>query len=222
LTALVMLILFLIIVISVYINVRLLKSRRKISAKEISSVLLQGIQKVNDLATIRQNFQSIVTYEDSLSILGFHLPGTHKKFLLKYSGNVIAGTDLSKIIITHFVSGKVKVALPHSRILDVNADMKNIKVYDQRSGIFNHLSFDDQNGAIVANLLEIETEARSGDLLARADENAKNILATLCENIGVEVEMEFINEFIDEPGIVSDSKPLVTSEVAPEIPVVNE
>jgi len=210
-----MLILFSIIVISVYINVRLLKSRRKTSAKEISSVLLQGIQKVNDLATIRQNFQSIVTYEDSISILGFQLPGTHKKFILKYVGNIVVGTDLSKIIIKHFVSGRVKLALPHSRILDVNADMKNIKVYDQHSGIFNHLTFVEQNNAIVANLLEIEAEALSGDLLARSDENAKNILATLCENIGIGVEVEFI----DEPVVESDSNSPVPSEAMPEISI---
>ena len=217
-TALVMLIMFLIIVLSVYINMRLLKSRRKARAKEISSVLLQGIQRVNDLATIRQNFQSIVTYEDSISILGFNLPGTHKKFILQYSGNIVVGTDLSMINIKHFVSGKVKIALPHSRILDVNADMKNIKVYDQRSGIFNRLTFDEQNSAIVANLIEIEAEARSGDILARSDDNAKNILTTLCEGIGVGVDVEFI----DEPHAKSDSDSPVSSEAAPEISVVSE
>jgi hypothetical protein len=155
---------------------------------------MQGIQDVNDLATIRQSFQSSVMYEDSRSLLGFHLPGTHKKFLLKYSGNIVVGTDLSKMSIMQFVSGKVNITLPHSRILSVTADMKSIKVYDQRSGIFNPLSFDEQNHAIAANLLEIEEEAHSGELLARSNENAKNILASLCKNIGIGVEVEFIDK----------------------------
>jgi len=171
-----------------------LLKRKKTLAKEISSVLMQGIQEISDLATISQIFQSIVTYEDSRTLFGFHLPGTLKKFILKYSGNITVGTDLSKTNITQFVSGKVKLILPHSRILNVAADMKSIKVYDQRSGIFNPLYLDEQNRAIAANLLEIETKAKSGELLARSDENAKSILASLCKNIGVEAEVEFIDE----------------------------
>jgi len=196
-----------------------LLKRRKTSAKEISSVLMQGIQEVNDLATINQNFQSIVMYEDSRSLLGFYLPGTHKKFILKYSGNIAVGTDLSKVGITQFISGKIKLALPHSRILDVSADMKSIKVYDQCSGIFNPLYLDEQNCAIAGDLLEIETEANSGELLARADKNAKNILTSLCKSIGVEVEVEFI----EEP-ILPDSKSIshVLSENLPEKPLINE
>jgi hypothetical protein len=199
--------------------VYLLKSRKKTSAKEISSVLMQGIQKVNDLATIRQSFQSIVMNEDCRSMFGFRLPGTHKKFILKYSGNIVVGTDLSKINIEQFVSGIVKISLPRSRILDVTADMKNVKVYDQRSGIFNTLFFDEQNSAIAANLLEIEAEANSGDLLARSDENAKNILASLCRNIGVEVEVVFIDEpALPESKLFSE----VSTETQPEISLVGE
>jgi hypothetical protein len=196
------------------------RSRRKISAKEITSVLMQGIQEVNDLATVRQNFQSIVIYEDFRSLFGFHLPGTRKKFILKYSGNIVVGTDLSKINITQYVSGKIKIELPHSRVLDISADMKNIKVYDQHSGIFNPLSFDEQNRAIAANLIEIEEEAHSGEILARADENAKNILAYLCRSIGVETEVEFIDKQPDLPEPISISH--VNAEIQPEVSFVNE
>ena len=192
-TAFVMLILFTIIAVSVGINVYMLR-RGKISEKEITSVLMQGIQEISDLATIRQNFQSIVMYEDARSFFGFHLPGTYKKFILKYSGSIVVGTDLSKASITQFVSGKVRITLPYSQVLDVAADMKNIKVYDQRSGIFNPLLFDEQNRAIAANLLEVEAEARSGKLLAQSNENAKSILASLCRGIGIGVEVEFVDE----------------------------
>jgi len=202
-----MLILLTIIAISVGINVYTLR-RGKTSAKEISSVLMQGIQEICDLATIRQNFQSIVTYENARSLFGFHLPGTHKKFILKYSGNIVVGTDLLKVNITQFVSGKVKITLPYSRVLDVTADMKSINVYDQHSGIFNPLMFDEQNQAIAANLLEIEAEAHSGELLALSNNNAKNILASLCRSIGIGVEVEFIDEpVLPESKSISNSIP---------------
>ena len=208
-TATVMLVLFTVIAISVGINVYFLWRRRRATAREISTVLLQGIQEVNDLATVRQSFQSIVMYEDSRSLLGLPLPGTHKKFILKYSGNIIVGTDLSKIDITQFISGRVRITLPNSRILSVTADMNSIKVYDQHSGIFNPLSFNEQNHAISANLLEIEEEARSGDLLTRSNENAKSLISSICKNIGVGVEVEFVDEIS-----LPESKPV--SIVLPE------
>ncbi|MCL1874799.1 MAG: DUF4230 domain-containing protein [Synergistaceae bacterium] len=218
-TALVMLILFAIITVSICINVYMWSKRKKVSAKEVSSILMQGIQEVSDLATIRQNFQSIVMFEDSRSLFGFHLPGTHKSFILKYSGNIVVGTDLSKVNITQYVSGKVKIALPHSRVLDIAADMKNIKIYDQHSGLFNSLSFDEQNRAIAANLLEIEEEAKSGELLSRSDENAKNILVCLCRSFGVEAEMEFI-EGDELPELKSVSH--ANAETQPEVSLVSE
>ena len=209
-TAFVMLVLFTIIAISVCINVYALK-RKKPSIKEISSILMHGIQEVSDLVTIRQSFQSIVMYEDFRSLFGFHLPGTHKKFILKYSGSIVVGTDLSKVNIAQFVSGKIKLTLPHSKILDVAADMKSIKVYDQSSGIFNPLYFDEQNHAIAANLLEIEAEANSGELLARSDENAKNILISLCRGIGIGAEVEFTDKpVLTEPKSTALSENLLT------------
>ena len=224
-TAFVMLVLFSLIAISVGINVYLLKrKRRKNPAKEISSKLMQEIQEINYLATIRQSFQSIVMYEDSRSLFGFHLPGTHKKFILKYSGNVVVGTDLSRTNIIQFVSGKIKLALPHSRILDITADMKSIEVYDQRSGIFNPLSFDEQNRAIAANLLEFETESSSSERLARSDENARNILESLCRGLGVEVEVEFIDEpVLDELQSASHVLPASVTEnsLTEDLPVEN-
>ena len=200
-TAFVLLVLFTVIAISAGINVYLLKSRKKTSDREITSVLMQGIQEISELATIRQSFQSIVMYENSRSLLGFQLPGTHKKFILKYSGNVVVGTDLSKANIEWFISGKVKITLPRSSILDITADIKSIEIYDQHSGIFTSLSLDEQNRAIEANLLEIEKETDYGELLARSDENAKNILSSLCRSLGVVAELEFI----DEPAL-PDSK----------------
>jgi len=205
LTAFIILVLITIIAISIGINVYVLR-RGKASVKDISSVLMNGIQEVSDLATLRQNFHSIVTYEDFRSLFGFQLPGTHKKFILKYSGNIAVGTDLSKASITQYVSGKVKITLPYSRILDVTADMKSIDVYDQRSGIFNPLLLDDQNQSIAANILDVEAEASSGELLARSNENAKNILTSICRSIGIEAEVEFIDEpVLPEPESISHS-----------------
>ncbi|MDR1649790.1 MAG: DUF4230 domain-containing protein, partial [Synergistaceae bacterium] len=91
----------LLLVASVALNVWLFKRKSKGGRQRSAhSTLLRGIQNVRELATVRQCFQSIVMYEDNRALLGLTLPGTARKFILKYSGMLVCGNDLSKIHIS--------------------------------------------------------------------------------------------------------------------------
>jgi hypothetical protein len=158
----------------------------------VRSTLLQGIKNVKDLATIRQNFQSIVIFEDTKAILGFSLPGTGRKFILKYSGTITCGNDLSKIRISErFAVNRVRVVVPRSRLLDLYADMKSIQVYDQKAGFFTSIELQDQNREIANNLEEVRQDALQSDILRRADENTRTVLASLVTSLGMEAEVIF-------------------------------
>lgn len=197
-SALVILIMMAALGISLAVNFFLMRRKSKTSEDRACTVLLEGIKHVNELMTIRQNFQSIVMYEDSRKLLGMHIPGTYKKFILKYSGEIMAGTDLSTAEITQFVSGNVTITVPRSRILSVNIDMDSIKVYDQRAGIFTSLALDEQNRAIADNLREVGADAESGELKRLSDDNAKNILESLAKGMGIIVSVQFIGEVSEE------------------------
>lgn len=189
-----MLVMLTALLISVGVNLYLMKRGKKTSHERASSVLLQGIQHVSELATIKQSFQSIVMYEDRRTLLGMSLPGTVKKFILKYSGNVIVGTDLSRAEVQQFASGRVTIAVPKSKIIEVHADMESVKVYDQREGIFASLEFDEQNRAIAENLKEIRQEADAGSLKKTSDANAKSLLEGLSRSMGIfGVKVEFFD-----------------------------
>jgi hypothetical protein len=177
---------------SVAVNVWLLRRRARPGKQSVRSTLLQGIKNVKDLATIRQNFQSIVIFEDTKALLGFSLPGTGRKFILKYSGTITCGNDLSKIRISErFAVNRVRVVVPRSRLLDLYADMKSIQVYDQKAGFFTSIELQDQNREISNNLEEVRQDALQSDILRRADENTRTVLVSLVASLGMEAEVIF-------------------------------
>jgi hypothetical protein len=153
---------------------------------------MHGIMNVKELATIRQCFQSIVTFEDSKPLLGFVLPGTGRKFILKYSGTIVCGNDLSNVKITErFNVNQARMIVPRSRILDIYVDMKSIYVYNQESGIFTSIELQDQNREIAKNLEEARQEALQSDILHRADDNTRSILSSIALSMGIEAEVIF-------------------------------
>ena len=182
----------LLLVASVAVNVWFLRRRAKPAKQSVRSTLLQGIKNVKELATIRQNFQSIVVFENVKAIWGFFLPGTTRKFILKYSGTIACGNDLSKIQISErFAVNRIRVVVPRSRLLDLYADMKSIKVYDQKAGLFTSIELQDQNREIANNLEEVRQDALQSDILHRADENTRTILMSLIASLGMEAEVIF-------------------------------
>jgi hypothetical protein len=183
----------LLLVVSVALNVWLFR-RRSNGGKRHSthSTLLRGIQNVRELATVRQGFQSIVIYEDSRALLGVALPGTTRKFILKYSGMVVCGNDLSAIHLSErFSVNRVRMVVPRSKILDIYADVKTIQVYDQKAGIFTSIHLKDQNREIAANLEEVRQDALQSDILRRADDNTRLVLSALAASMGMEAEVIF-------------------------------
>ncbi len=182
----------LLLVLSIGINVWLLRRKTRPRNQSARSTLIQGIRNVKELATIRQSFQSIVMHEDSKALLGLTLPGTSRRFILKYSGTITCGNDLSLLQISgRFAVNRVRMVVPRSRILDIYADMKSIQVYDQRSGIFSSILLQDQNREIVANLEEVRQDALKSDILHRTDENTRLILSALAASLGMEAEVVF-------------------------------
>ena len=178
--------------ISIAVNVLLLRRKGDIDKRRVRSTLLRGIQNVKELATLRQNFQSIVMYEENKAFWGLVLPGTARKFILKYSGTVVCGNDLSNIQVSEaFAVNRFRIVVPRSKILDIYADIRSVQVYDQKAGIFTTLKLQEQNREIAANLEEVRKDALQSDILRRADDNTRMILATMAASSGVEAEIIF-------------------------------
>ena len=186
----------LLLVLSVVLNVLLLTRKKNPAArkKSVRSAILQGIQNVNELATVRERFQSIVSFSDGkqLPFLGFCLPGTTRKFIMRYAGVIVCGNDLSKLNISErFAVNRVRVVVPRSRILDIYADIQSFEVYDQQAGLFTSIRLEDQNREVTADLEEMRQNALKSGILSQADENTRRILTSIVATTGMEAEIVF-------------------------------
>ena len=186
----------LLLVLSVVLNVLLLTRKKNPAArkKSVRSAILQGIQNVNELATVRERFQSIVSFSDGkqMPFLGFCLPGTTRKFIMRYAGVIVCGNDLSRLNISErFAVNRVRVVVPRSRILDIYADVQSFEVYDQRAGLFTSMRLEDQNREVTADLEEVRQNALKSGILSQADENTRRILTSIVAATGMEAEIVF-------------------------------
>ena len=186
----------LLLVLSVVLNVLLLTRKKNPAArkKSVRSAILQGIQNVNELATVRERFQSIVSFSDGkqMPFLGFCLPGTTRKFIMRYAGVIVCGNDLSRLDISErFAINRVRVVVPRSRILDIYADIQSFEVYDQQAGLFTSIRLEDQNREVTADLEEMRQNALKSGILSQADENTRRILTSIVATTGMEAEIVF-------------------------------
>ncbi|NLL37324.1 MAG: DUF4230 domain-containing protein [Fretibacterium sp.] len=209
----------LLLVVSVVFNVLLFMRKEARKSSSVRSAILMGAQNVKELATVRERFQSIVSFSKSKKLFNCRLPLTGCSFIMRYSGTIICGSDLSRIEVSErFAVNKVRIVVPRSRILDVYADIHSFEVYDQRAGLFATVRLEEQNREVAADLESMREEALKGDILSRADENARRLLTSLAATVGMEAEIIFAGSG-EEPSAV---QPLPTETDALPAPTLNE
>ena len=181
-------------VVSVALNVLLLTRRRGPErARSVRTAVMDAIRNVSELATVRARFLSRVDFRGALDIpILRHLPGTTRKLLMCYSGDIVCGCDLSEVRISErFGVNRVRITIPHSRITHIAPDASSYEVYDQTNGLFNPIRLDDQNREVAADLEEMRQNALKSGILSQADENTRRILTSIVAATGMEAEIVF-------------------------------
>ena len=125
------------------------------------------------------------------------MPGTTRKFLMKYSGTITCGFDLSKVQVlpNEGLGNKLKIYLPQCKILELYADVSSFKILNQDAGIFaENIKIEEQNAWVSEDVAEQGRRAVSEGLLERADNNAKQLLWSRIYNRGLnDVDIEIIS-----------------------------
>jgi Protein of unknown function (DUF4230) len=150
-------------------------------------VVVEGIQDLNQLTTVRWRESVIVTRESGGTDFEQLLAG--EKVLLVAAGDVEAGVDLASLGQHDVrVSGEtVTIRLPEPEILSVSLDEEKTRVYDRDFGPLNLRPDDDLvEQARAAALDRIEQAARDEDILAQADQNAENGIRAFVTSLGFE------------------------------------
>ncbi len=157
-----------------------------------SPVVVEGIQRLDRLATVRWTESVVVTKESDGSPLERFLTG--EKIVLVAAGEVEAGVDLASLNSDDVeVSGeKVTIRLPGPEILSASLDEGRTAVYDRDQGLLRLRPDDAMVGeARLDAEEEITATARENGILDYASTNAEESIRAFVESLGFE-EVEFV------------------------------
>jgi hypothetical protein len=150
-------------------------------------VVVEGVQDLNRLATVRWRESVIVTRESGGTELERFLAG--EKVLLVATGDVEAGVNLASLGRDDVkVNGEtVTISLPEPEILSVSLDEQKTGVYDRDFGPLNlHPDDDLVEQARAAAVDRIEQAARDEDILDQAEQNAEDSIRAFVRTLGFE------------------------------------
>lgn len=157
-----------------------------------SPVVVEGIQELDRLATVRWTESVVVTRESGGTRLEQVLTG--ERVLLVATGEVEAGVDLAEMDEDDVrVDGdRVTVDLPEPQILSSSLDEERTRVYDRDRGLLN-LGADDvlvQEARRDAEA-EVVSTAEENGILETAERNAEESIRAFVTTLGFE-EVEFV------------------------------
>jgi hypothetical protein len=150
-------------------------------------VVVEGIQKLDRLATVRWTESLPVTKETGGNISDRVFGG--ERVLLIATGNVEAGVDLGDVHKDDVsVNGDtVTINLPEAEIFSASLDEKTTRVYDRDMSPLNFHPDDDlvENARLRA-VEKIEASARENGILDTAEGNAQNSIRAFVTPLGFE------------------------------------
>jgi hypothetical protein len=150
-------------------------------------VVVEGIQGLNQLATVRWKESVIITRESGGTELERILSG--EEVTVVATGYVEAGVNLADLGRDDVrVDGEtVTIRLPEPEILSVSLDEDETRVYDRDFGLLN-IRPDDELAEEARDVAvdRIETAARDEDILNQAEQNAEISIHTFVTSLGFE------------------------------------
>lgn len=157
-----------------------------------SPVVVEGVQKLDRLATVRSTQSVVVTKETGGSELRRFLTG--EEVLLVAVGEVEAGVDLSSIGEgdVRVEEDSVDIRLPDPEVFSVSLDEERTRLYDRDQGL---LILRPDDSLVEEARQEAQNEllaaARQNDILQAAEQNAEESIQAFVTTLGFE-EVRFV------------------------------
>jgi hypothetical protein len=159
-----------------------------------SPVVVEGIQRLGHLATVRFNESVVITKESGGE--GIRQLLTGEKLILVAQGDVEAGIDFSALdrIDVRVSDESVNIDLPEPQILSASLNEKETRVYDREIGLMPRISpSDDLAEEALDEAQDRLREATLEDgILDHVERNAEDSIRAFVTSLGFE-EVEFVD-----------------------------
>lgn len=144
--------------------------------------LQEQILSIGELATVEYDYTNVITMKDSLKIKNWKVPGTQKSFIVSFDGTMKLGIDASGVAVEATKNSQAfSITVPKAKILSHAIHEETLKVLDQKSGLFNTVQIEDYATLAVSQKQAMEEKVAKGDLLARAENEAAQMLKALVD-----------------------------------------
>lgn len=155
-------------------------------------VLLQQVQTLSELVTVKYVVEKVEVWEDPPSGLLAQFVAGDNRILLLARGNVKAGVDFAQLKSADLrVDGKtIWINLPPARITDAYLDDKETKVIQRTTGFLRSFDKDLEQNVRRTAVEDMRQAASRGGILRDANERARTQLASFFQLMGFE-KVEF-------------------------------
>lgn len=165
----------------IYVNTKVTTSM-----ETTTSNISESITQILQLSTLEYNYTDVVTYKEANKFRDFDIPFTQKRFMIKYTGYIKAGSDLSNIEIDTPDADTVHVTIDHAQITDNVINEEDLYVYDEKGSIFNNLKIADVYEVLVEEKEKTQERLLADGFLEEADEKSEELITELLKAMGFE------------------------------------
>lgn len=153
--------------------------------EELSAITLQNqILSMSELAVVTYTYTELGQYESSREFYGVKMPFTTNKFILTYDGVIKAGIDMAKVTVKVDADTQmVTVSLPEPEVLSHEIDEDSVKIFDEKTSIFNIFTIEDYTRFYADQKKAVEKKAEAKGLLTGAEDQAEKAIRQMLEPV---------------------------------------
>ncbi|MDR2111330.1 MAG: DUF4230 domain-containing protein [Spirochaetaceae bacterium] len=158
----------------------LVDTRDKIS----TDTLVKEALPVSEYVSLVYRYTSVAESEQNLTVRGWTVPLTTKKYLVVYDGTMKLGIDGGDIRVEEGEDAGIRVILPPVRILTHQIHEETTRVYDQTLNIFNPITIQEYINFTAAQKTVLEEQGhQDAGVFAQARASAEEYLGGILRGL---------------------------------------
>ena len=143
----------------------------------------EKLETITELATSRYDYSNVISIKNNLTFKNYNIPFTEKSFVIKYTGHITAGVDLSHSTFT-LDNNKLTITIEPCSILNNTVDEDEIFIFDEKTSIFNKLTMEDMLEEILLDKEKTEKALLEDGFLNKVTVDTIELLKNLFKESG--------------------------------------